>query len=332
MFVEQQGMTSGSSVVEAGEQGGRAVARVRLFLGLFAALFGVALALSLFFSIRGAAREYEDLAHFTARSFFQQVVATRRWNALHGGVYVPITAIAQPNPYLEDPQRDIVTTDGLRLTKLNPAYMTRLISEVMRQERGTQLHMTSLKPLRPENAPDDWERKALESFERGATESAAVIGTGETAIYRYIAPLTTEESCLKCHAGQGYQVNDIRGGIGVSFPYQPFNEGLSRRQRGIYSSHVLLFVIGLGYIYFLGHLLLTRVRELQAAASRIRRLEGLLPICAGCKKIRVAGGDAKEQSDWEPIESYIRDRTDATFTHGMCPECVQEYFGNLTKR
>ena len=206
--------------------------------------------------------------------------------------------------------------------------MTRLISEVMTKEDGTKFHMTSLKPIRPENAPDDWEREALESFERGGKERAAVIGTGEAALYRYIAPLTTEESCLKCHARQGYKLNDIRGGIGVSFPYQPFNKTLALHQRESYLRHLLFFGVGLGFILFLGRLLLKRVRDLQESSNRIRRLEGLLPICAGCKKIRVAGGDSRDQAAWEPIESYIQDRTDAEFTHGMCPECARKFFGD----
>jgi len=315
----------------AGAGSSGAQTRVRLYLAVLVAFHCLALALSLYFSLQSAAEEHEVLARFTARSFFQQVVITRRWNALHGGVYVPVSEKTQPNPYLEDPLRDIVTTDGLKLTKLNPAYMTRLISGVMQSERGVQLHITSLKPIRPENAPDGWERAALESFEKGLKERADVVGVGEASIYRYIAPLLTEASCLKCHAKQGYKLNDIRGGIGVSIPYQPYRESLAQHRRRIYVLHLLFFAFGLGFILILGRLLLQRVRELQESAGRIRRLEGLLPICAACKKIRVAGGDAKDQAAWEPIEVYIQSRTDSQFTHGICPECTRTYYGDLGK-
>lgn len=311
---------------------GAAGARVRHYLALLVVFYCLALALSLSFSLRSTAQRYEELALFTARSFFKQVVVTRHWNALQGGVYVPVTKDTQPNPYFEDPRRDVVTTNGLKLTKLNPAYMTRLISNVMDKEGGTRFHMTSLKPIRPENAPDGWEREALESFESGGKERAAVIGSGETALYRYIAPLRTDEACLNCHARQGYKLNDIRGGIGVSFPYRPFSESFEKHRREGYLRHLLFFSFGLGFILVLGHLLLQRVRELQESSKRISRLEGLLPICASCKKIRVAGGDYKDQDSWEPIESYIQDHTNAEFTHGMCPECAREYFGNLTTR
>lgn len=330
-MTDERGPSRGADAGDTGKRGDRAVARVRLYLALLGLFYCLAIVLSLSFSLRTAAHEFESLARSSARSFFQQVVVARRWNALHGGVYVPVTEDAQPNPYLDDPLRDVVTTDGLKLTKINPAYMTRLISEVMRKERGTQLHMTSLRPIRPENAPDGWEREALASFERGVKERAAVIGTGKAAVYRYLAPLTTEASCLKCHAKQGYALHDIRGGIGVSFPYEPFEQALAQQKRKTCLSHLLLFGVGLGYILFLGHLLLRRVRDLQESSNRVRRLEGLLPICAGCKRIRAGDGDPRAQVSWEPIESYIQERTDAEFSHGMCPECAQKYFGDFAR-
>jgi len=330
-MADEPGSSCGASAADVAKRGDRAIARVRLYLTLLGVFYCLAVALSLAFSRWTAAQEFESLALSSARSFFQQVVVTRRWNALQGGVYVPVTENAQPNPYLDDPRRDVVTTDGLKLTKINPAYMTRLISDVMRKERGTQLHMTSLKPIRPENAPDSWEREALESFERGAKERAAVVGTGTAAVFRYIAPLRVEEACLKCHARQGYALNDIRGGIGVSFPYEPFEQALSQQKRKTSLSHLLLFGVGLGYLLLLGHLLLRRVRDLQESSSRVRRLEGLLPICAGCKRIRAADGDPRAQASWEPIENYIRDRTDAEFSHGMCPECARKYFGDFAR-
>lgn len=66
--------------------------------------------------------------------------------------------------------------------------------------------------------------------------------------------------------------------------------------------------------------------------TEFAELRGLVPICASCKKIRNAGADYRDQSSWEPIEGYISSRTDATFTHGLCPECRDRTFGeNKTK-
>jgi len=65
----------------------------------------------------------------------------------------------------------------------------------------------------------------------------------------------------------------------------------------------------------------TLVRELQAAVAEVRTLEGILPICASCKRIKNEGGA------WEAVESYVRERTDAEFSHGLCPDCARRDWG-----
>ncbi|MBI5216873.1 MAG: PAS domain S-box protein [Ignavibacteriae bacterium] len=62
------------------------------------------------------------------------------------------------------------------------------------------------------------------------------------------------------------------------------------------------------------------VSDLQEAMASVKTLGGLLPICAGCKKIR------DDKGYWEHVENYIMQHTAATFTHGMCPECSDKYF------
>lgn len=58
--------------------------------------------------------------------------------------------------------------------------------------------------------------------------------------------------------------------------------------------------------------------ELNLALSRVKRLEGIIPICAYCKKIRT------EQQSWEQLEKYFSEHSDALFSHGICPECAAE--------
>jgi hypothetical protein len=145
-----------------------------------------------------------------AKAFFDEIVITRNWNSLHGGVYVPIDSLTQPNSYLNDPLRDIETINGMKLTKVNPSFMTRQIAEINKSKNDLQFHITSLKPIRPENKPDDWERKALLAFENKEQEFLELVENDSSSLYRYMAPLITEESCLKCHAIQSYKVGDIR--------------------------------------------------------------------------------------------------------------------------
>ncbi len=58
---------------------------------------------------------------------------------------------------------------------------------------------------------------------------------------------------------------------------------------------------------------------------RLRYLRGFLPVCASCKKIRL-------DDKWIPIEKYIQDRTEAQFSHGMCPECMVKFYPDLYKK
>ncbi|MDI6726871.1 MAG: response regulator [Smithellaceae bacterium] len=60
--------------------------------------------------------------------------------------------------------------------------------------------------------------------------------------------------------------------------------------------------------------------ELKDALAKIKTLRGMIPICSGCKKIR------DDRGYWEVVEVYVRDHSEAEFSHGLCPECVQRMY------
>jgi signal transduction histidine kinase len=198
-----------------------------------------------------------EVATEGARNMFQMVVLMRSWNAEHGGVYVPISAKIQPNPYLQHPRRDLTTTDGSRLTMVNPAFMTRQLAELAIANKGALFHITSLKPIRPENAADAWETRALQAFEHGVREQVGIVDSGAVRHLRYMAPLTVKPACMACHAAQGYQVGQVRGGISVSLPYAPIEATIVPARRQAYASHILVFVL----VSALGWLLLETLRR-----------------------------------------------------------------------
>jgi PAS domain S-box-containing protein len=65
------------------------------------------------------------------------------------------------------------------------------------------------------------------------------------------------------------------------------------------------------------------VNELQAALAKARRLGGLLPMCASCKKIR------NDEGYWQEVEVYIHEHSDADFTHGICPACSRKLYPGI---
>ncbi len=163
-------------------------------------------------------RHVRDMMLEAARAYFDLIVVTREWNARHGGVYVFVDEDTVPNPYLPPEGRSLETAAGQPLARINPAFMTRQISELAVREDHPRLHITSLTPLRPQNAPSDWEKKALTRFENGTREVAELDTVASPPQFLYMAPLFVTEPCLPCHAKQGYKLGDVRGGISVSLP------------------------------------------------------------------------------------------------------------------
>ncbi len=218
--------------------------------------------LSFAWNLHQASQHRRELALETARSFFEQILITRRWNARHGGVYVPVTDQTQPNPYLKVPNRDLRISDTLTLTLINPAFMTRQLSEIARQQHGIQFHITSLKPLRPENTPTDWGSGALQQFEQGVPETGEFVTVNGQSVYQYMAPLITEYPCLRCHEGQGYREDDIRGGISVTLPsVTPIP------LFALAASHLAIALVGVLIILVMGQMLASSYRQLRQHAE-----------------------------------------------------------------
>ena len=67
------------------------------------------------------------------------------------------------------------------------------------------------------------------------------------------------------------------------------------------------------------------ISKLQDALNKIKTLRGIIPICASCKKIR------DDKGYWNQLESYIREHSEANFSHGICPECAERLYPDLHK-
>jgi PAS domain S-box-containing protein len=213
-----------------------------------------------------------EQARIQARIAYDKDVLYRRWNAGHGGVYVPVTSRNEPNPYLAHlPERDIASTTGRQFTLLNPAYMTRQVNELGQGEHDVVGHLTSLRSLRPGNAADPWETRALQAFERGVTEVVSVEPLNGVEHLRLMRPFVTEEACLKCHGAQGYRVGEIRGGISVSVPMAPLTELADRHIAVIGATHLLLWLAGLGCIAGGGWWLVRVERERHSVEEELNR-------------------------------------------------------------
>ncbi|MBI9098107.1 MAG: DUF3365 domain-containing protein [Spirochaetaceae bacterium] len=211
-----------------------------------------------------------DMAEIEAISTYEADLNLRSWMATHGGVYIPITAETQPNPYLKNiPEQNIVTPNGVELTLMNPAWAIRSLNEYKKSKTSAKSHITSLNLLRPENAPDEWETSALLEFEKGTPDVRGVFPINNESYFRYMKPLIVEQGCLKCHDYQGYEIGDIRGGISVSILYTPFQKIRNNNiiENGII--FILIYLIVLVIIIFSLRIISNRNTIIKKATEEI---------------------------------------------------------------
>jgi hypothetical protein len=294
-------------------------------------LWTVVLASLLAWNINAEIKQTIDQASHQSRTFFQEFLLTRFWNAMHGGVYVAITENTLPNPYLDDPFRDVTTVEGIKLTKLNPSYMTRQLAEIAAKKGGFYFHITSQDPIRPENRPDSWEKKVFKSFEAGEQEVfEKVIESGKT-FFKFMGPLYYEKACLDCHdtATEG----QLSGGISVTMPAAPLLKSQDENIISLSGAYFLIWALGIfGMCAAHNRLRLEEserqkaILQLEDAFREVKKLSGLLPICSSCKNIR------DDKGYWQQLENYLGEHSEAQFSHGLCPDCAQKLYPELYEK
>jgi PAS domain S-box-containing protein len=257
---------------------------VKLYGLILIGVWTLVAAVSLGWNLVQERQETVDIARHIALTNYERDVLYRQWAAGHGGVYVPVTPDTPPTPYLAQvPERDLTTPSGRRLTLLNPAYMTRQVYDLAQASGLPRGHLTSLQPIRPQNAPDPWERQALEAFEQGKAEISAVVPINGKPYMRLMRPFYTDAFCLKCHAEQGYKVGDIRGGISVAVPMAPITAEKWHSRSALIFGHLALWMLGVaGIILTMGHVgksaaATIKAQEAAAAASMaVQTVDGML--------------------------------------------------------
>ncbi|MCX5875682.1 MAG: DUF3365 domain-containing protein [Deltaproteobacteria bacterium] len=305
--------------------------RIKKIFLYFVVLWSLFCAVLLTWNINEEKNHVRDTALYMSRSYFQLIVVSREWNAMHGGVLAPASPGTPANQYLPLEMRTVALANGEELVRINPAYMTRQLSELTKK-LGVFFRITSLKPIRPENGPSAWEEQALQQFESGSKECSDFVTEKDGGRhFRYMAPLKVVPACLKCHAGQGYKVGDIRGGISIELKDVQSGPLLS-----LVGSHLLMLLAGAAFIAWCARKALGYygeiekvntalsdesrhkaeiIEKLELALSENRSLKQIVPICAWCKKIRT------DQGAWDRMEKYIQEHSQLEFSHGICPEC-----------
>lgn len=260
--------------------------RLRAGAWTVSAVWLVLLSLALIWHWNQMEQRVLDLAIVTARSAHQKDMVVRDWALTHGGVYVPVTSRTRPVQYLEKiPERDVATPSGRVLTLLNPSSIARQMQELGRERYGLRSHLTSFKPMQPENVPDPWEAKSLEALQRGEEEVYSVEELDGEKYLRYMRPQVTEGRCLQCHSDQGYEEGNIQGGCSISVPMKPYDDLLRAQHISVTLGYMVMGGLGLvGFWWGVGRMgrsLVERnfaVARLAQSEKRFRLLYDRAPV------------------------------------------------------
>jgi DNA-binding response OmpR family regulator len=195
----------------------------------------------------------------------------------------------------------LIAEDDPVSRKLLQAHLTKWAFEVIAVNDGKKAWETLKRPDSPRLAILDWMMPEIDGI-----ELCKNIRQLERCQYTYIIMLTAKKQTEEIAAGLNLGADDY-----IIKPFDPI-ELKSRINSGI---RILELESALG----------NKIRELRDALDHVKTLQGLLPICMHCKKIR------DDSNTWKNIELYIEEHSEVMFTHSLCRECRAKYYPDLAK-
>ena len=187
-------------------------------------------------------------AKIEARTIFRHNIAYRKWSTMHGGIYTKISEKNKDNPHL------LYNIDGkekeVAFAIIDPSQVTRQAYEVLHNQAPTLAaisHTVSLDYQRttdPYDEPDEWEAASLRALETGEVEETSTITTISNAPYlRLLMPYIVDRGCFTCH-GHEFTIGNVRGGMSVAVPMQPYYDTAVQTERTTVITHILLWFLG----------------------------------------------------------------------------------------
>ena len=225
--------------------------------------------------LRGQA---ERRSYLLAQTASDKDIILRKWVAGLGGIYAPVTPATPPNPWLPEAGRDFTLPGGMRVTRMNPAYVTRLVHALWREHSDIPSRIVSAKPVNPANRALPWEAAALGDIERrGGKEYFILSGDPQKGqVLRHMAALRVEQSCLACHTTQGYKEGDIIGGISSVVATSRMSTGDAAIKRTLLAGFSTAGMVVLLLFLWGGHALLQNIVRRDRAEKELRAFAATL--------------------------------------------------------
>ncbi|WP_295023317.1 EAL domain-containing protein [Sulfurimonas sp.] len=275
----------------------------------FILFFSILIALSLFWNIGNVKKETQRLAEMEATTSLNKDLAFRLWGTRHGGAYLIVDEQTQPSVFLAHvSERDVKTTSGKTLTLYNPATMLREIMNDYSKLYGVKARITAELYLNPENAPDAWEAKALKELKRGKKEFKEITTIEGKDYLRVMQPMYMEGGCLKCHAWTGIKVGGLRGATDISISMEKYEALKQQSINKLIFTHTILWLIGIGSIFFLGRQLNKSEQKIKENQEHLRIVYKALEQSANGILVADQNGIIQyTNGGFERINGYMRD-------------------------
>jgi diguanylate cyclase (GGDEF)-like protein/PAS domain S-box-containing protein len=226
--------------------------RIRRLTIVAITIWVFALALSYWWNVSNLDREAVALAKADAEANLKKDMAFRLWSTEHGGIYLRVDEKTKPSPFLANvPDRDVPIPGGGMLTLQNPAATLREILEKQSNLYGSLARITALKYLNPQNAPDEWEKKALDIIGRTGQDYSEAITINGSAYLRVMQPMLMEQGCVKCHAWADFKAGGVGGATDVAVPLARYRDAANQAGLTIARTHGGILLIGLVVIGFI---------------------------------------------------------------------------------
>lgn len=213
-------------------------------------------------------RTASALARIDAVANLKKDMSIRKWASGVGGVFIREEHVRPFNSLEEEERVTVVRTNGdtFRLISVTPIHLLLAIQETSNQEFGSRERLTSKQLRNIDNAPDDWEAKALDALSKGSdmvTESLPK--KGAHGLMRVMIPMRMEKECLECHRDTLVPVGGLRGGATISINLNAYRTAQEPTWRAIQYWHLAIWILGLAglfaFAYFSRHRTLDRVRR-----------------------------------------------------------------------
>ena len=184
----------------------------------------------------------KELALSEARAIFIKDSHLYEWIAAQGGIYVLSSDSLHADTSSHKP--NITLNDGKKLTLIHSTTLLRQVNALlMEDQKEIYEHITNLNPLSQENAPDEWEAKALLKLNSTKLETYSLEHINHQEYLRYMGAFTVKEACLKCHPDA--KIGDIKGGMSVTLPLNNYKNIAEKRAH--YSLTIYLFFWFFGF-------------------------------------------------------------------------------------